>query len=84
MDLTRTLAVTEFKLRFFGSALGYLWQLIRPLLLFGVLYVVFTQVLRSAATSSSTPSRCCSGIVMFMFFSESTGGAVTRSSTARR
>ena len=44
--LTRTLAVTDFKLRFFGSALGYLWQLMRPLLLFGVLYVVFTQFVR--------------------------------------
>ena len=43
LHLTWTLAVTEFRLRFFGSALGYLWQLMRPLLLFGVLYVVFTQ-----------------------------------------
>ena len=41
--LTRTMAVTDFKLRFFGSVLGYLWQLVRPLLLFGVLYVVFTR-----------------------------------------
>ena len=36
--LTLTLAYTDWKLRFFGSVLGYLWQLIRPLLLFGVLY----------------------------------------------
>ena len=36
-------AVTEWKLRFFGSALGYLWTLARPLLFFGVLYVVFTR-----------------------------------------
>ena len=41
-QLTVTLAAMEFKLRFFGSALGYLWQLVRPLMLFGVLYVVFT------------------------------------------
>ena len=40
------LAVTDFKLRFFGSALGYLWTLMRPLLLFGVLYFVFTKVVR--------------------------------------
>ena len=38
--LTRALAVTEFKLRFFGSVLGYLWQLMRPLMLFGILYVL--------------------------------------------
>ena len=40
------LAITDFKLRFFGSALGYLWTLMRPLLLFGVLYFVFTEVVR--------------------------------------
>ena len=39
--LTWALAVTDFRLQFFGSALGYLWQLMRPLMLFGVLYVVF-------------------------------------------
>ena len=41
--LTYNIARNEFKLRFFGSVLGYLWQLMRPLLLFGVLYVFFTQ-----------------------------------------
>ena len=49
LHLTWTLAVHEFKLRFFGSVLGYLWQLIRPLLLFGVLYVFFTQVVKVSA-----------------------------------
>ena len=33
---------TEFKLAFFGSVLGYLWQLMRPLLLFGVIYLVLS------------------------------------------
>ena len=41
-----TLAVTEFRLKFFGSVLGYLWQLMRPLLLFGVLYAVFSTFLQ--------------------------------------
>ena len=45
-SLTYTLAATDFKLRFFGSALGYLWTLMRPLMLFGVLYFVFTEVVR--------------------------------------
>ncbi len=43
MNLTFTLANTDFKLTYFGSALGYLWSLMRPLLFFGVLDVVFTQ-----------------------------------------
>ena len=45
LRLTWTLAVTDFKLRFFGSVLGYLWQLMRPLMLFGVLYIVFSVLL---------------------------------------
>ena len=75
--LTWTLAVTDFKLRFFGSALGYLWQLVRPLMLFGVLYSVFTRAAElRRRRAASTPSRCCSGIVLFTFFTEATGGAV--------
>jgi ABC-2 type transport system permease protein len=77
LNLTRTLAFTEFKLRFFGSALGYLWQLMRPLLLFGVLYVVFTNVLRFESAAEFYPVALLSGIVMFVFLSESTGAAVT-------
>jgi ABC-2 type transport system permease protein len=76
-NLTRTLALTEFKLRFFGSALGYLWQLMRPLLLFGVLYVVFTHVLRFNSSAEFYPVALLLGVVMFVFMSETTGGAVT-------
>ena len=43
VTLTWTLAYLEFRLRFFGSVLGYFWQLGRPLLMFGVYYVVFTE-----------------------------------------
>ena len=76
-NLIRTLALTEFKLRFFGSALGYVWQVMRPLLLFGVLYVVFTHVLRFESAAELYPVALLSGIVMFVFLSESTGTAVT-------
>ena len=37
------MARTDFKLRYFGSVLGYLWSLMRPLLFFGVIYLFFTQ-----------------------------------------
>ena len=46
--LAWTLAYLEFRLKFFGSVLGYLWQLGRPLMLFGVYYVLFTQFVTSA------------------------------------
>ncbi len=78
--LTYNIARNEFKLRFFGSALGYLWQLVRPLLLFGVLYVFFTQV--AEVNNQSTPAQAHYGaqllgsIVLFTFFGEATAGAV--------
>lgn len=75
--LTHTLALSEFKLRFFGSVLGYLWQLVRPLLLFGVLYVVFTQVIRIGGDVELYPVALLLGIVLFSFFNEATSGAVT-------
>ena len=45
-DLTWMIGATNYKLTYFGSALGYLWSLVRPLLLFGVLYVVFSQIVK--------------------------------------
>jgi ABC-2 type transport system permease protein len=77
-QLTWTLARTEFKLAFFGSALGYLWQLMRPLLLFGVIYLVLSRsILASTSKQPYFPAALLLGIVLFSFFSESTGGAVT-------
>ena len=75
--LTVHLAAMEFKLRFFGSALGYLWQLVRPLLLFGVLYLVFTEFVRLNAGVRYFPAVLLSGIVLFTFFADATSGAVT-------
>lgn len=74
--LTWTLAVSEFKLRFFGSVLGYLWQLMRPLMLFGVLYVVFTQFVKVSDQEFYAASLLL-GIVLFTFFAEATSGAVS-------
>src|SRR5918997_1797451 len=74
--LTWTLAVTQFKLRFYGSALGYLWQLMRPLLLFGVLYVVFTEFVRLGDDIKHYPVVLLTGIVLFTFVSEATSAGV--------
>jgi ABC-2 type transport system permease protein len=76
LRLTWVLAVTDFKLKFFGSVLGYLWQLMRPLMLFGVLYVVFTQFLDVRGDAEYFPVALLLGIVLFQFFSEATGGSV--------
>jgi ABC-2 type transport system permease protein len=79
-SLTFTLARTEFKLRFFGSVLGYVWTLMRPLLLFGVLWVFFTKV--AHVNSSNSPgerfygAQLLGSIILFTFFAEATAGAV--------
>jgi ABC-2 type transport system permease protein len=77
VNLTWMFAVTEFRLTYFGSALGYLWSLMRPLMFFGVLYVVFTQVLRFGQGIKAYPVLLLLNIVLFSFFSEATQASVT-------
>jgi ABC-2 type transport system permease protein len=76
VNLTVILAVTDFKLRFFGSALGYFWTLIRPLLLFGVLYFVFTEVVRFGDDVKNYPVYLLAAIMLFGFFAETTSRGV--------
>jgi ABC-2 type transport system permease protein len=85
--LAAALAVTDFKLRFFGSLLGYFWQLVRPLLLFGVLYLVFTKFIRLGAGVPFYPVLLLSNIVLFTFFAEGTAAVtamVDRESLVRK
>jgi ABC-2 type transport system permease protein len=77
LHLTRALAATEFKLRYFGSVLGYFWTVLRPLMLFGVLYVVFTRIVRFGNAVPHYPVMLLTGIVLFNFFSEATNGALS-------
>ena len=74
--ITFTLAMTEFKIRYFGSVLGYLWSLMRPLMLFGVLYVVFTHVVRFGGDIEHYPLKLLLAIVIWSYFAEATGQAV--------
>ena len=76
VNLTLMLAVTDFKLRYFGSALGYVWSLARPLLFFGVLYVVFTKVVKLGAGIPNYAVYLLMSIVLWTFFAETTNGAV--------
>jgi ABC-2 type transport system permease protein len=78
--LTFNIAVMQWKVRFYGSALGYLWQLVRPLLLFLVLYVFFTQIAHIGKGSGPSydyyGAQLLGSIVLFTFFSEATMGSV--------
>ena len=75
-NLTLTLATTDFKLRYFGSVLGYFWSLARPLMFFGVLYVVFTKVFSFGNGVPHYPVYLLSSIVLWSFFTETTNGCV--------
>jgi ABC-2 type transport system permease protein len=77
-DLLLLMSVTEFKRVYFGTVLGYLWSLIRPLALFGVLLFVFTKVFKIGSEQvDHYPVMLLLGIVLFTFFQESTTDAVT-------
>jgi ABC-2 type transport system permease protein len=74
-SLTFTLAITEFRLRYLGSVLGYLWSLLRPLLFFGVIYVVFTQIFH-AGTTPHYGVYMLANIILWTFFLEVTGASI--------
>jgi ABC-2 type transport system permease protein len=76
-DLLWLISVTEFKRVYFGTVLGYLWSLIRPLMLFGVLLFVFTKVFKIGSDQAEHyPVLLLLGIVTFTFFQEATVNAV--------
>ena len=70
--LLRELVVTDFKLRYQGSALGYLWSLLKPLMLFAILYVVFVHFLKFGAGIPHYPVYLLLGTVLWSFFTEAT------------
>ena len=76
-NLARTLAATDWKVRFYGSALGYVWSLLRPLLLFGIVYFVFAEVLKAGAGIEHYGVLLLLAMIMYFFFAEVTGAGVT-------
>lgn len=70
--LLRELVVTDFKLRYQGSALGVLWSVLKPLFLFAILYVVFDQFLKLGRDIEHFPVYLLLGIVLWSFFTEAT------------
>lgn len=70
--LLAELVRTDFKLRYQGSVLGYAWSLLRPLLMFLVLYIVFAKFLRFGDAIPNFPIYLLLGIVLWQFFSDMT------------
>ena len=70
--LISELVRTDFKLRYQGSVLGYAWSLLRPLLLFVILYIVFVKFLKLGTSTPHYPVYLLLGIVIWNFFLEMT------------
>jgi len=75
-DLLWLISVTDFKKAYFGTVLGYVWSLVRPLTTFAVLFVVFTKIFRLGSNVPNYPVLLLFNIVVFGFFQEATGAAV--------
>jgi ABC-2 type transport system permease protein len=84
--ILRVLTRTEFKLKYAGSALGYAWSLVRPLLYFGVLWVVFARLFKS--TIPRFPLYLISGITLYTFLADAVSSTlpsiVSRGAVLRR
>lgn len=69
--LLAELVKTDFKLRYQGSALGILWSVLKPLMIFVVMYFIFVKFLR--ITDSSIPNYAITlllGLSLWGFFTE--------------
>lgn len=74
--LLKELTKTDFKLRYQGSVLGYLWALLRPLLMFAILYVVFAKLLKIGGDIPHYPVYLLCGTTIWSFFTECTSQGI--------
>lgn len=70
--LLRQLVITDFKIRYKGSFLGYIWTLLKPLAVFAILYVVFVHFLRIGVDIEHFPIYLLLGVVLWNYFVEVT------------
>jgi ABC-2 type transport system permease protein len=75
--LTLTLAATDFKLRFYGSALGYAWTLVRPFAFFGVVWFVFSEIVGAGNGVKNYPAYILMAMVLFQFFAGTVSASLT-------
>ena len=74
--LLKELTKTDFKLRYQGSVLGYLWALLRPLMMFAILYIVFAKLLKFGGDIPHYPVYLLAGTTLWSFFTECTNQGI--------
>jgi len=86
--LLKQLVITDFKLRYKGSVLGYAWSVLKPLLMFAILYLVFGVIFKAGRGVPNFPIYLLLGIVLWSFFAEVTqqslGSIVARGDLIRK
>ncbi|KAA9111241.1 ABC transporter permease [Microbacterium rhizomatis] len=65
----------DLQVRYRGSVLGFLWTLIKPLILLATYYVILGQVLGAAKGITNFGIYVFSGLTIYMLFSESLGAS---------
>jgi ABC-2 type transport system permease protein len=76
-DMLWLISVTEFRLQYTNTTLGYVWSILKPFAFFGVIYLVIDQVLqRFAEDLDDFPQKLILGLVLFQYFSEATNASL--------
>ena len=70
--LLKQLVISDFKIRYKGSVLGYVWTLLKPLALFAIMYVVFINFLKFGADEPHFAVQLLLGIILWSYFTEVT------------
>ncbi|HYY03034.1 MAG TPA: ABC transporter permease [Gaiellaceae bacterium] len=68
LRVLRVVGGIEFKAKYAGAALGYVWSLVKPLAYFGVLWLVFAYLLRTANQTHDFTVFLLIGILLYTFF----------------
>ena len=71
LRVLRVVGVVDFKARYTDAALGYVWSIVKPLAYFGVLWLVFAHLLRTANQTENFTLFLLIGILLFLFFLDS-------------
>src|SRR5262249_39926246 len=66
--ILHVLARAEFRLKYAGSVLGYLWSLAKPLMYFTVLWIVFGSLFKTSIPSY--PLYLLIGIILYTFVAD--------------
>ena len=75
-DLLKLVTLSEFRSQYANTALGFLWTLIRPMIFFGVIFLILRGVLGFGANIEDYGLILVLNLVLFTYFQEATTRAV--------